>query len=166
MTKKRRNLRILASIIAAGCVWATGMGNVFAYDTANHGNSYEAKVVLSATKETDGNTGLGIALYRGDRKNEKDKIYQNPDVQYMTDDEAKAVLGNLYNATYAYTVVESSATAEFNKILTTTVINDVRAMVEDGQNVYITGDGTDTNPYVINAVDTYANEVKHTIVDG
>lgn len=166
MTKKRRNLRILASIIAAGCVWATGMGNVFAYDTANHGNSYEAKVVLSATKETDGNTGLGIALYRGDRKNEKDKIYQNPDVQYMTDDEAKAVLGNLYNATYAYTVVESSATAEFNKILTTTVINDVRAMVENGQNVYITGDGTDTNPYVINAVDTYANEVKHTIVDG
>ena len=30
MTKKRRNLRILASIIAAGCVWATGMGSVFA----------------------------------------------------------------------------------------------------------------------------------------
>ncbi len=30
MTKKRRNLRILASIIAAGCVWATGMGNAWA----------------------------------------------------------------------------------------------------------------------------------------
>ena len=30
MTKKRRNLRILASIIAAGCVWATGIGNAWA----------------------------------------------------------------------------------------------------------------------------------------
>lgn len=30
MTKKRRNLRILASIIAAGCVWSAGMGNVWA----------------------------------------------------------------------------------------------------------------------------------------
>lgn len=30
MTKKRRNLRILASIIAAGCVWATGMNSVWA----------------------------------------------------------------------------------------------------------------------------------------
>lgn len=30
MTKKRRNLRILASIIAAGCVWATGMSNAWA----------------------------------------------------------------------------------------------------------------------------------------
>jgi len=34
MTKKRRNLRILASIIAAGCVWATGMGNAWAADSA------------------------------------------------------------------------------------------------------------------------------------
>lgn len=32
MTKKRRNLRILASIIAAGCVWATGMNSVWAAD--------------------------------------------------------------------------------------------------------------------------------------
>ena len=30
MTKKRRHLRILASIIAAGCVWATGMSNAWA----------------------------------------------------------------------------------------------------------------------------------------
>ena len=30
MTKKRRNLRILASIIAAGCVWATGMNDAWA----------------------------------------------------------------------------------------------------------------------------------------
>ena len=56
MTKKRRNLRILASIIAAGCVWATGMSNAWAevaytedgirfeynpdnFDTGSHGNS-------------------------------------------------------------------------------------------------------------------------------
>ena len=32
MTKKRRNLRILASIIAAGCVWATGMNDAWAAD--------------------------------------------------------------------------------------------------------------------------------------
>ena len=30
MTKKRRNLRILASIIAAGCVWMTGMASAWA----------------------------------------------------------------------------------------------------------------------------------------
>lgn len=166
MTKKRRSLRILASIIAAGCVWSAGMGNAWADDTANHGNSYEALVVLSATEQADGNTGLGITLYRGDRKNTEENTYQTPGVKYMTEAEARKALGNLYNDTYAYTTVSSSATAAFNKILNTTIIEDVRAMVENGQNVYITGDGTDTNPYVINAVDTYANVVQHTIVDG
>lgn len=166
MTKKRRNLRILASIIAAGCVWATGMGNAWADDTANHGNSYEALVVLSATEKSDGSTGLGITLYRGDRKNTEENIYQTPGVHYMTEAQARAALGNLYNDTYAYTTVSSNATAAFNKILNTTIINDVKAMVENGQNVYITGNGTDASPYVINAVDTYANVVQHTIVDG
>ena len=166
MTKKRRNLRILASIIAAGCVWATGMGNAWADDTANHGNSYEALVVLSATEKSDGSTGLGITLYRGDRKNTEENIYQTPGVHYMTEAQARAALGNLYNDTYAYTTVSSNATAAFNKILNTTIINDVKAMVENSQNVYITGNGTDASPYVINAVDTYANVVQHTIVDG
>ena len=166
MTKKRRNLRILASIIAAGCVWATGMGNAWADDTANHGNSYEALVVLSATEKSDGSTGLGITLYRGDRKNTEKDIYQTPGVHYMTEAQARAALGNLYNDTYAYTTVSSNATAAFNKILNTTIINDVKAMVEDGKNVYITGNGTDTSPYVINAVDTYANVVQHEIKDG
>lgn len=154
MTKKRRHLRILASIIAAGCVWATGMGNAWADDTANHGNSYEALVVLSATEKSDGSTGLGITLYRGDRKNTEKDTYQTPGVHYMSETQARAALGNLYNDTYAYTTVSSNATAAFNKILNTTIINDVKAMVEDGKNVYITGNGTDTSPYVINAVDS------------
>ena len=42
MTKKRRNLRILASIIAAGCVWATGMGNAWA--AGGEGNVYNPKL--------------------------------------------------------------------------------------------------------------------------
>ncbi|MBR1976403.1 MAG: hypothetical protein IKA21_04280, partial [Phascolarctobacterium sp.] len=64
MTKKRRNLRILASIIAAGCVWATGMSNVWAAGSsivpAQAGN-YVAFGLTAAEKTALAGETLGTA---------------------------------------------------------------------------------------------------------
>ena len=64
MTKKRRNLRILASIIAAGCVWATGMGNAWAAGSsivpAQAGN-YVAFGLTAAEKTALAGETLGTA---------------------------------------------------------------------------------------------------------
>ena len=179
MTKKRRNLRILASIIAAGCVWATGMSNAWAevaytedgirfeynpdnFDTGSHGNSYEAKVVLSASKNSDGSTGLGITLYRGDKKSDND-IHLSNNMQYMGSNDAIYALGDkYYNPGYTYTMVTSSATAEFNQILSQTVIANMKAMALAGESVWITGDGTTNDPYIINAADSAIKGIVHT----
>lgn len=85
MTKKRRNLRILASIIAAGCVWATGMGNAWAAGSsivpAQAGN-YVA-FGLTADEKTDlgdGNLANTKEVKIGDvtyKYNLKPVTYQN-----------------------------------------------------------------------------------------
>ncbi len=166
MNKKLLRTSVIASVMAMAFTASAWAADEIVYDDANHGNSYEAAVFLTATEESNGNTGLGIKLYRGDKKNTAETQYQTEGVKYLTEAEAKKALGELYNDKYAYTVVEHSAEASFNKVLSTTIINDVKAMVEKGDNVYITGDGTDKNPYIINAVDTYANVVQHEIKDG
>jgi len=164
MTKKRRNLRILASIIAAGCVWATGMGSVWAAEDANRGYSYEAKVALSV----DENGKIGIVLYRGDRAETdavKDKIASDPNY-YMSDQDAQNDLGNEYNTQYKYKLITSSADTNFFSALDQEIIEQVRTMVTKGKNVYISGNGSQATPYVINAKDGYTVGVTHELVDG
>ena len=158
MNKKLLRTSVIASVMAMAFTASAWAADEIVYDDANHGNSYEAAVFLTATEESNGNTGLGIKLYRGDKKNTAETQYQTEGVQYLTEAEAKKALGELYNDKYAYTVVEHSAEASFNKVLNTTIINDVVAMVEGGQNVYVTGDGVN-QPYVINAINNHIKGV-------
>lgn len=158
MNKKLLRTSVIASVMAMAFTASAWAADEIVYDDANHGNSYEAAVFLTATEESNGNTGLGIKLYRGDKKNTAETQYQTEGVQYLTEAEAKKALGELYNDKYAYTVVEHSAEASFNKVLNTTIINDVVAMVEGGQNVYVTGDGVN-KPYVINAINNHIKGV-------
>ena len=138
------------------------------YDDASHGNSYEAMVVLSAASNDDG-TSLGIALYRGDKISGYGygSSTLSDNVEYLHPSVAHAALGELWNKDYAYTKVESSATADFNRVLnqtiTQTVVNDIIAMVNGGDNVYVSGQGTNDAPYVINALDTKNESVSLTI---
>ena len=108
------------------------------YDKADHGNSYEAMVVLSATTQDNG-TGLGIVLYRGDKlSNNNTNSHLSANADYLEPSVAHAALGGLWNYNYAYTKIENSATAEFDQILNQTinqtVVNDIVTMINSGQN--------------------------------
>ncbi len=170
MTKKRRNLRILASIIAAGCVWSAGMGNAWAAESADRGFSYEAKVVLSV----DENGKIGIVLYRGDRENTDavqdqlaaDEGKPENERYYMTDAAAQSDLGDEYNTNYKYRMIIGSSETNFFTALDQEIIDQVKTMVKKGKNVYISGTGTITDPYVINAKDGYTIGVTHQIENG
>ncbi len=171
MTKKRRNLRILASIIAAGCVWSAGMGNAWAavgttsdgirfeydpenFDNASHGNSYEAMVVLTAKKNDDGSTDLGITLYRGD-KNDSNGIHLTHGIDYMDPTDAIYALGDeLYHPGYDYTQITSLAPKLFNDGLTQIIESNVVALLQSGDGIWVTGTGEQNNPYIVNAVDS------------
>jgi len=132
--------------------------------TASMGNSYEALIVLSATKDdTTGEVTFGVDLYRGDN-NEK------TGVTYLTPDELKAAkaLGLLAYDNYKYTKVTSvGASTEFSTALEQTVINQIISSVQNGENVSVTpldknGDNI-IDEYAISAVDTKNKSVSLSI---
>jgi len=109
MTKKRRNLRILASIIAAGCVWATGMSNAWAAEDTTgtgQGTGFNIRIAdddnyiaVQATDATDAQKALA-KTYATDSDSSNDYIV----LRNATDNPNSSMNASVLNSYYlAYT---------------------------------------------------------------
>ena len=128
----------------------------------NMGNSYEALVVLTATKNVNtGEVAFGVDLYRGDNSEKSGVTYLKPHEL-----EAAVALGLVAYENYHYTKVTSvGASTEFSTALEQTVINQIISSVENGENVSVS-EFTDANGivgYAINALDTKNESVSLSI---
>ena len=153
-----RRSRVRKGALAAALV-TTVLGSSFAMPNSvwaangNMGNSYEALVVLSATKNDDtGEVAFGVDLYRGDNSKKNG-------VTYLTESELKTAvaLGLVAYDNYYYTKVTSvGASTEFSTALEQTVINQIISSVKNGENVSVSKftDEDGIVGYAINAIDT------------
>ena len=168
MTKKRRNLRILASIIAAGCVWATGMGNAFAAG----GTGWVYNPELGNEAGTEAGLSPNVAAYgynhnyylqyydrnknfnvAGDSSEEiaYDKTWDNADATYceytLKDSNGTVVAsGNGNNKVR----VAASGITTASGTLTITWYKDVETETKVLSDVDMTGDGiVDENDFTI-----------------